>query len=105
MSFLLLLALTKNQERPGLPTESTRVGRAFIHTVCPKLSHPLVSVCQLVADRSKADEGQRAENRESRQCAEGADRSGRDGPHNRPPIRDKCGAPSQHQISGQEKIV
>jgi len=48
-----------------------------------------VSVCQLVPDRSKADEDQRAENRESRQCAEGADRRGRDGPHNPPPIRDQ----------------
>src|SRR5258705_13663172 len=104
MSFLLLLALTKNQERPGLPTESTRVGRAFIHAVCPKPSHPLVSVCQLVPDRSKADEDQRAENRKPLHYAEGVDRRGRNGPHNPPPIRDERGAPSQHQIGGQEKV-
>jgi hypothetical protein len=58
------------------------------------------SVCQLVPDRSKIDEDQRAENREPFKYAEGADRRGRYGPHKQPSIRDECGAPSQHQIYG-----
>ncbi len=38
-------------------------GHPFVHAVCAKPSHRLVSVCQLVPDWSKIDEDQRAENR------------------------------------------
>jgi hypothetical protein len=41
-----------------------------------------VSECQLVPDRGKIEEDQRAENREPFKYAEGADRRGHDGPHN-----------------------
>src|ERR1700730_1064076 len=65
----------------------------------------LVSVCQLVPDRSKIDEDQRAENREPFKYAKGADRRGHDGPHKQPSTRDECGDPSQHQIDGHKVVL
>jgi hypothetical protein len=61
-----------------------------------------VSVRQLVPDRSKTDDDQRAEDREPFKHAEGADRRRRDWPHKQPSIADERGAPSQHQIGGQK---
>ena len=81
------------------------MGRAFIHAVCAKPSHQLVSVCQLVPDRGKIDEDHRAENREPFKYAEGADRRGCDGPHQQPSIRDERGDPSQHQIDGHKVVL
>lgn len=51
--------------RPWPSIYCCKDGRAFIHAVCAKPSHRLVSVCQLVSDRSKIDEDYRAENRDS----------------------------------------
>ena len=55
--------------------------------ICPTVPKFLVNVCQPVPDRSKADEEQRAENREPFDYAEGADRRRRDRLHKQPFMR------------------